>query len=106
MAKLAEVFRLFVMANTAAKSVSDTLTVSGWLSLVSRVQETKMTTCTNRANASVTLTRIAEYVGHLIEGAPADHAIEAHHFESPQRASRGLNRHYELGELMSRTIVP
>jgi len=37
MAKLAlEVFRLFVIANTAAKSVCDILNVPEWLSLMSK----------------------------------------------------------------------
>jgi len=49
---------------------------------------------------------MADYVGHLFEDLPKTEQIELRHFECPQPASRGLNRPYELGELMSRVIVP
>ena len=47
--------------------------------------------------------RIGAYVGHLFEDVSNEQAIESHHFECSQPASRGLNRPYELGELMSLT---
>jgi|RhiMetStandDraft_8_1073273.scaffolds.fasta_scaffold00196_7 hypothetical protein len=65
-----------------------------------------MITSTNHAGASGRFARIAAYVGHLFEDVPKAEAIELHHFECPQPDSRGLNRPYELGELMSRVIVP
>ena len=65
-----------------------------------------MITCTNHAGASARFARIADSVGHLFEDVPKTEQIELHHFECPQPASRGLNRPYELGELMSRVIVP
>jgi hypothetical protein len=65
-----------------------------------------MTINTNQANASDTLTRFAAYVEYLFEDVSDERAIEARHFECSQPASRGLNRPYELGELMSRTIAP
>jgi len=71
--------------------------------LKAEIQETKMTTNTNQASASDTLTRIADYVGYLFEDVSNEQAIESHHFECSEPASRGLNRRYELGELMSLT---
>jgi hypothetical protein len=65
-----------------------------------------MVTSTNHAGASARFARIAAYVGHLFEDVTKADAIESHHFECPHLASRGLNRPYELGELMSRVIVP
>ena len=55
--------------------------------------------------ASDTLGRIAAYVEHLFEDVSEDQAIEFHHFDCERRcpATRGLNRPYELGELMSLT---
>jgi hypothetical protein len=62
-------------------------------------------TTTNQV--SDTLGRIAAYVGHLFEDVSEDQAIELHHFDCerrfPKPATRGLNRPYELGELMSLT---
>jgi hypothetical protein len=65
-----------------------------------------MTARTNEVCRSDTFARIAHYVGYLFEDVSEGQAIESHHFECPQPASRGLNRPYEMGELMSRTIVP
>ena len=65
-----------------------------------------MITSTDHAGASAGFARIAAYVGRLFEDVPKADAIESHHFECPNPASRGLNRPYELGELMSRVIVP
>ena len=58
------------------------------------------------AGASNRVARIAAYVGYLFEDVSKVQTIESHHFECSQPASRGLNRPYELGELMSRAIVP
>jgi hypothetical protein len=63
-----------------------------------KLQETTMTT-----SSSDTLGRIAAYVGYLFEDISDEEGIELHHFECSQPASRGLNRPYELGELMSLT---
>ncbi len=60
----------------------------------------------NQASASATVGRIATYVGYLFEDVSDEQAIELHHFECPQPANRGLNRPYELSELMSLTIAP
>lgn len=65
-----------------------------------------MITGTNHAGAAARFARIAAYVGHLFEDVTKADTIESHHFECLQPASRGLNRPYELGELMSRVIVP
>ena len=92
--------RLFVMTNTAAQSISSNLTMP---ELKAEIQEMKMTTNTNQASASDALTRMADYVGYLFEDVSNEQAIESHHFECSEPASRGLNRHYELGELMSLT---
>jgi hypothetical protein len=62
-----------------------------------------MTTSSVQASASDTLGRIAAYVGYLFEDISDEQGIESHHFECSQPASRGLNRPYELGELMSLT---
>ena len=62
-----------------------------------------MTTSSVQASASATLGRIAAYVGYLFEDISDGQGIESHHFECSQPASRGLNRPYELGELMSLT---
>ena len=62
-----------------------------------------MMTSTVQASTSDTLGRIATYVGYLFDDVSDERAIELHHFECSQPASRGLNRHYELGELMSLT---
>jgi hypothetical protein len=56
-----------------------------------------------QASAPDTLGRIAAYVGYLFEDISDEQGIESHHFECSQPASRGLNRPYELGELMSLT---
>jgi hypothetical protein len=60
-----------------------------------------MTTSTVQASASDTAGRIAAYVGYLF--ADISEGIELHHFEYSQPASRGLDRPYELDELMSLT---
>jgi len=65
-----------------------------------------MTTSTIHAGASARFARMAAYVGHLFVDVTKADAIESHHFECPHLASRGLNRPYEFGELMSRVIVP
>jgi len=51
----------------------------------------------------MTIRRIAAYVEYLFEDISDEQGIESHHFECSQPACRGLNRHYELGELMSLT---
>ena len=63
-----------------------------------------ITSC--HAGPSDKFARIAAYVGYLFEDVCKVQAIESHHFQCSQPASRGLNRPYELGELMSRAIVP
>jgi hypothetical protein len=64
-------------------------------------------TMTTTNQASDTLGRIAAYVGYLFEDVSENQTIELHHFDCEQRtakqATRGLNRPYELGELMSLT---
>ena len=60
----------------------------------------------NHAGVYDTFARIAACVDYLFEDVSESQAIESHHFERPQPASRGLNRPYELGELMSRSVVP
>jgi hypothetical protein len=64
-----------------------------------------MSTNTNQPNASGPLARVADYVGYHFEDV-SDQEIEARHFECTEPASRGLNRPYDLSELMSRTIAP
>jgi len=56
--------------------------------------------------ASASLARIGAYVGHLFEDVSEDCPIESHRFGFSQPASRGLNRHYEISDLMSRAIAP
>jgi hypothetical protein len=68
-----------------------------------KLQETTMTTSSIQASASDTLGRIADYVGYFFEDISDEQGIESHHFECSQPASQGLNRPYELGELMSLT---
>lgn len=51
-------------------------------------------------------TRITAYVGQLFDSAVDGHIEELSQKLCPDPAARGLNRHYDLGELMSRTIVP
>jgi hypothetical protein len=62
---------------------------------------------TNQTTASSGFKRIAAYVGHLfdetIERRPID---ELSQLPRPDPSSRGLNRPYDLSELMSRTIAP
>jgi hypothetical protein len=51
-------------------------------------------------------TRITAYVGQLLDSAVDGHIEELSQKLGPDPASRRLNRAYDLGELMSRTIAP
>ena len=51
-------------------------------------------------------TRITAYVGQLVNDAVDGHIEELSQKLGPDPAIRGLNRHYDLSELMSRTIAP
>jgi hypothetical protein len=51
-------------------------------------------------------TRITAYVGQLLDGAVDEHIDELSQKLRPDPATRGLNRPYDLSELMSRTIAP
>jgi hypothetical protein len=61
---------------------------------------------THEVTASDTFARIGAYVGHLFEDVSDDRPIELHHFELSQPATRGLNRPYDISDLMSRAIAP
>jgi hypothetical protein len=50
--------------------------------------------------------RITAYVGKLFDSAVDGHIAELSQKLRPDPATRGLNRPYDLGELMSRTIAP
>jgi len=52
------------------------------------------------------VTRIAAYVGQLVDGAVDGHIEKLSQHLCPDPASRCLNRPCELSELMSRTIAP
>ena len=51
-------------------------------------------------------TRVAAYVGELLDGAVDGHIEKLSQHLRPNPASRCLNRPCELSELMSRTIAP
>jgi hypothetical protein len=51
-------------------------------------------------------TRIAAYVGRLLDGAVDGHMEKLSQQLRPDPASRCLNRPSELSEIMSRTIAP
>jgi hypothetical protein len=51
-------------------------------------------------------TRITAYVGPLLDSAVDGHIEELSQKLRPHPAARGLNRRYDLSELMSRTIAP
>jgi hypothetical protein len=51
-------------------------------------------------------TRITAYVGQLLDGAVDGHIERLSQQMRPDPACQGLNRPYELAELMSRTIAP
>ena len=90
----------FVMANTAANTVSANLISTRPCGQSFR---RRRLTSSVQASASDTLGRIAAYVGYLFEDISDEQGMKTHHFECSQPASRGLNRPYELGELMSLT---
>jgi hypothetical protein len=50
-------------------------------------------------------TRITAYVGQLLDGAADEHIEELSQKLRPDPATRGLNRAYDLSELMARTIA-
>ena len=51
-------------------------------------------------------TRITAYVGQLLDSAVDGHIEELSQKLRPDPAARGLNRRYDLSELMPRTIAP
>ena len=51
-------------------------------------------------------TRITAYVGQLLDNAVDEHIEELSQRLRPDPAIRGLNRPYDLSDLMSRTIAP
>ena len=51
-------------------------------------------------------TRITACVGHLLDDAVDEHIEQLSQKLQPDPAIRGLNRRYDLSELMSRTIAP
>jgi hypothetical protein len=50
-------------------------------------------------------TRITVYVGQLLDRGVDEHIEELSQRPGPDPASRGLNRHYDLSELMSQTTT-
>jgi hypothetical protein len=50
-------------------------------------------------------TRITAYVGQLLDRGVDEHIEELSQRPGPDPASRGLNRHYDLSELMSQTTT-
>jgi hypothetical protein len=96
--------RLFVMAITAHRRCSPRLTLGNTRFLPSPCQEATMSF--NYLTNSTGFTRIAAYVGQLVDSA-VDARIEtiSQNFR-PDPATRCLNRPCELSELMSRTIAP
>jgi hypothetical protein len=50
-------------------------------------------------------TRITAYVGQLLDGAADEHIEELSQKLRPDPAIRGLNRGYDLSELMARTVA-
>ncbi len=51
-------------------------------------------------------TRITAHVGQLLDNAVDGHIEELSQRLRPDPATRGLNRPYDLSDLMSRTIAP
>jgi len=51
-------------------------------------------------------TRITAYVGQSLDSAVDGHIEELSQKLRPDPAARGLNRRYDLSELMPRTIAP
>ena len=49
--------------------------------------------------------RISAYVGELLDRGVDEHIEELSQRLEPDPASRGLNRHYDLSELMSQTMT-
>lgn len=58
----------------------------------------------NYLTSSGGFTRIAAYVGQLLDGAVDGHIERLSQQLHPDAASKVLNRPYELSDLMSRTI--
>jgi hypothetical protein len=58
--------------------------------------------------ASSGFTRLAAYVERLFDETTEHRPIDELTQQTPpdDRSSRGLNRHYDLAEFMSRTIAP
>jgi hypothetical protein len=59
----------------------------------------------NSLTNSSGFTRITAYVGELVDRAVDEHIEELSQRLGPDPASRGLNRHYDLSELMSQTMT-
>ena len=60
----------------------------------------------NYPTSSSGFTRITAYVGQLLDSAVDGHIEELSQKLRTEPAARGLNRRYDLSELMSRTIAP
>jgi hypothetical protein len=65
----------------------------------------KTTMSYNYLTNSSGFTRITAYVGQLLDRAVDEHIEEVSQRLGPDPASRGLNRHYDLSELMSQTMT-
>jgi hypothetical protein len=95
------VLRFFVMANTAPL-YAPAYSQGGTFDLPVRERIMSFNYLTNSSG----FTRITAYVGQLLDSAVDGHIEELSQKLGPDPASRGLNRAYDLGELMSRTIAP
>jgi len=58
----------------------------------------------NYLTSSSGFTRITAYVGQLVDHAVDDHIERLSHTLRSNRASQGLNRPYELSDLMRRAM--
>jgi hypothetical protein len=59
----------------------------------------------NYLTSSSGFTRITAYVGQLLDGAADERIEELSQKVRPDPATRGLNRPYDLSELMARTVA-
>ncbi len=96
------VLRIFVMADTASLFVPAYI-YNGEMQLIGS-EETIMSI--NYLTNSSEFTRISAYVGQLLDNVVDEHIEELSQRLRPDPATRGLNRPYDLSDLMSRTIAP
>ena len=94
-------FRLFVMAITARLFHSASLPYRH----PHLAGQKGKTMSSNYLTNSSGFTRINAHVGQLLDRAVDEHIDELSQRLGPDPASRGLNRHYDLSELMSQTMT-